>query len=148
MKFLALDVGQRRIGVASCDRFEMTVRPLQVIRAGEQAARELRMLCEREEAEGIVVGLPLSTDGTERDACERVRVFVDRLKTCTSLPIYLEDERHTTQFAAGRLADEGVRKEKRRDLIDAWAAAEILELFLAGRRKRGETYDQQPEPVT
>ncbi len=144
MKFLALDVGQRRIGVASCDRFEMTVQPLCVVRAGASASREIATLIDKEEADAVVVGLPLSTDGSERDACERVRSFVESLKAQTSRPVFLEDERHTTQYAAGRLAEEGVRKEKRRGMIDAWAAAEILELFLAGRRQRGEAVDTLP----
>ena len=146
MKFLALDVGQKRIGVATCDRLELTVRLHSVVPAGKESGKAIARLAEEEGVDALVVGLPLSMDGQERDACQRVRVFIAGLQNQVALPLFTEDERLTTCIAQDRLIEAGIPRQKWRLMIDAASAAEILDNFLAARRARGERPEQMPEP--
>ncbi|MFZ2959867.1 MAG: Holliday junction resolvase RuvX [Candidatus Ozemobacteraceae bacterium] len=143
MKFLALDVGKRRIGVASCDRLEIAANPHSIIPGGREAMASIVRLVETEGAEGLVVGLPLSMDGTERTACAWVREFIERLTPMISVPIYLVDERYTTKIAEASLIEAGKRREQRRDLRDAVAAALILQTFIDRRRFEDESRKHQ-----
>ncbi|HNW33600.1 MAG TPA: Holliday junction resolvase RuvX [Candidatus Ozemobacteraceae bacterium] len=135
MKFIALDVGSKRIGVASCDRLEIAASPHSVIPAGRNAPAAVARLLETEEADGIVIGLPLSLDGSEHGEASRiVRAFVERLQPLITVPLELVDERFTTNIAVNSLIEAGMRREKRRDIRDAVSAALILKSFLDRRR--------------
>ena len=138
MKYIALDVGMKRIGVASCDKLEMAASPHSVVPANNKAPAIIAKLIVDEEAAGVVVGLPLSMDGQERDACEMARRFVAKLEPLVTVPIVLVDERLTTKIAEYSLIESGMRREKRREIRDAVSAALILKSFLDGRRFRGE----------
>lgn len=142
MKFLAIDIGKKRIGVASCDRLELAATPHSFVPADKLAPSAIVRLLETEEADGLVVGLPLSMDGTERDACERVRSFMGRLRPLLRVPFWFVDERLTTKIAEASLIEADVRREKRRELRDSVAASLILQQFLDCRRA-GQTL--QPE---
>ena len=87
MKILALDVGQKRIGVATCDRLEIAASPFCVVKAGKTAVEEVTKIIDREGAEAVVIGLPVSFDGVERESCERARFFKNELEKRTALPI-------------------------------------------------------------
>jgi len=134
MKFICLDVGTKRIGVASCDALEIAASPLSVIPADKKAPSTVAGLIEREFASGVVVGLPLSTDGTERESCKMVRDFIAKLKPLLKVPIETFDERFTTKIAEASLIEAGMRREKRRDIRDAVSASLILQSFLDLRR--------------
>ncbi len=138
MKFLALDIGHKRIGVASCDRLEVAANPHSVIPAGAAAAAAVSKLVESEEADGVVVGLPLSLDGKERESCEMARRFIARLKPLVKVPIMTFDERMTSRIAESSLIEAGMRREKRKEIRDAVSAALILKTFLDVRRVKGE----------
>ena len=71
MKILALDIGKKRIGVATCDRLEIAASPFCVVKAGKTAVEEVVKILDRESAEAVVIGLPVSFDGVERESCER-----------------------------------------------------------------------------
>lgn len=143
MKFIALDVGSKRIGVASCDRLEIAASPHSVIPAGKDAAAAVAKLIETEEADGLVVGLPLSLNGDEHGEASRiVRAFIERLKPLIAVPLELVDERFTTNIAVNSLIEAGMRREKRRDIRDAVSAALILKSFLDHRR-----FANPPEPA-
>jgi len=145
MKFIALDVGSKRIGVASCDRLEIAASPHSVIPAGRNAPAAVAKLLETEEADGIVVGLPLSLDGGEHGEASRiVRAFIERLQPLIKVPLELVDERFTTNMAVNSLIEAGMRREKRRDIRDAVSAALILKSFLDRRRSARPV---EPEPV-
>jgi len=139
MKFIALDIGMKRIGVASCDKLEMAATPHSVVPANGKAPAAIAKLVVDEEAQGIIVGLPLSMDGQERESCEMARRFVAKLEPLVKVPITLVDERLTTKIAEYSLIEAGMRREKRREVRDAVSAALILKSYLDGRRFRGET---------
>lgn len=138
MKFVALDVGEKRIGVATCDRLEITASPHSVIPAGSKAPGAVAKLVEQENAAGVVVGLPLSLDGQERTACDMARRFIAKIEPLIKVPVYQVDERMTTKIAEASLIEAGMRREKRRELRDAVSAALILKTFLDQRRNKGE----------
>ena len=139
MKYIALDVGVKRIGVASCDKLEMAATPHSVVPANNKAPAIIATLVVEEEAAGVIVGLPLSMDGKERESCEMARRFVAKLEPLVTVPIVLVDERFTTKIAENSLIEAGMRREKRREVRDAVSAALILKSYLDGRRFRGET---------
>lgn len=136
MKFVALDIGTKRIGVATCDRLEVAATPHSVIPAGKQAPTQVAALVVREEAEGVVVGWPVSLSGQEGENCRWVREFVDRLRPLLTVPLEMADERFTTSLAEASLIEAGLRRERRKELRDAVSAALILKSFLDARRHR------------
>jgi len=136
MRILALDVGERRIGTAICDPDERLAVPLGVIeRQGREAdVQSVLALAEQEEVGALVVGLPLSLDGSKGPQARRTEAFARQLSARTSLPVELWDERLSTaeaeRYAAAR------PRRGRRGTSDALAAAIILQGFLDARRAR------------
>lgn len=137
MKILALDIGKKRIGVATCDRLEIAASPFLVVKAGKTAVAEIVALLKKAEIERVVIGLPVSLDGTEREPCERARYFKNELEKQTNLPIEFFDERLTTKIAEASLIEAGMRREQRREVIDAVAASLILRSYLEYRKNTG-----------
>lgn len=137
MKILALDIGKKRIGVATCDRLEIAASPFCVVKAGKTAVEEVTKILDREGAEAVVIGLPVSFDGVERESCERARFFKNELEKRIVLPISFFDERFTSKIAEASLIESGMRREDRRDVIDAVAASLILRSFIEFRRNQG-----------
>lgn len=125
VRYLALDVGDRRIGVAAADAEHGIATPLRTIRRRDQASdvRAVKDVADSERAQRIVIGLPLTLAGEEGHQALRVRRFADAC-VAAGLDVELYDERHTSTEAA-RL---GARD------IDAAAAAILLEDFLRSRR--------------
>ena len=126
MRYLALDVGDRRIGMAVGDDAHGLVRPLRTLARRNLAAdiAAVRKIAHDEEVEALVIGLPLTLRGAEGHQAQRVRRFADACGEL-ALPVELYDERHTTSEAALRGA---------RD-TDAGAATILLEDFLAQRAR-------------
>ena len=141
MRFVGLDVGERRIGIAVSDVTGTLARPVGVLRpsgleadALDVVATEIARLADEEDGVGaIVVGLPRRLDGTRSDMTPRVEQFARQLATKTSLPVALQDERLSSREAESRLAlrDKDWRSRKAR--LDAAAAAVILQDYLDGR---------------
>ena len=130
MRILALDLGERRIGVAVSDALGCLARPLKVLRrkshdidtaAIEELVRELQ-------AEQLVVGYPRSLSGSVGPQAERVQRYVDRLRERLQVPVILWDERLSTAHAERLVREAG--KRVRRESIDAAAAAVILQSYL------------------
>lgn len=126
MRYLALDVGDRRIGLAVGDDAHGLVRPLRTLqrRSLVTDVEALGKIARDEEVGTLVVGLPLTLRGEEGHQAERVRRFADACAEL-SLPVELYDERHTTSEAAIRGATD----------LDAGAATILLEDFLAQRMR-------------
>lgn len=137
MKILALDVGKKRIGVATCDRLEIAATPYSVVKAGKNAVAEVLKIISREEVEGIVIGLPVSFDGVERESCTLARYFKNELAAVSDLNIEFFDERLTSKIAETSLIECGFRREERKTKIDAVAASIILQGYLKNRKSRG-----------
>lgn len=140
MKYLAIDLGDRRTGLAVGDLATGMALPLEVvtldIRAGGGEAL-LAALVERVKEHapaGLVVGLPLNMDGTEGPRARGVRQFADQLARRTGLPLHFQDERLTTAEADWRMARTGMTRAQKKDRRDALAAAALLADYLAARR--------------
>ena len=125
MRVLAIDHGDVRAGTAICDPSGTIVRPLGVISPPDPA--EAASLATEEGAELIVVGLPVSLDGAEREQAGAARAFADAIAELASVPVEIYDERLTTRMAA-ETARGGASAPS-----DALAAAHLLESFLLSR---------------
>ncbi len=129
MRYLAIDLGQKRTGLAICDAGEMIASPLCVITDQSSLISRVKKIIAAEEAGAIVVGLPLNMDGSEGDPVKNIRKFANELAKEVDLPIHFQDERLTSFDAEQKLAGEFTRKKKKKRL-DAIAAASILQAFL------------------
>jgi putative Holliday junction resolvase len=130
MRYLAIDYGAKRTGVAICDPSETIVSPLEVIEGQKNLLDRIIQLVETEGVGAIVVGLPLNMDDSIGPQAELAFQFAEQLKEHLSIPVYFQDER-LTSFAAEQKSAylKSARKNKRKPL-DAVAAAQILEVFL------------------
>ena len=129
-RLLALDLGTKRVGLAVCDELRLTVRPLPAIerRSWKDLLNQVREKVRSFEARALVIGLPLNLDGTEGAAAAQARETAEKFRLSLDLPVYLEDERLTTEEARSRLQSNG-----QRDIdphVDSAAAAIILQDFL------------------
>jgi len=126
---LALDVSKRAIGVAGADAGWRLATALRTIRRRRwaQDLAQLKAVLQEREAGALVIGWPLNMDGSEGPRCQAVRAFAARLDAELGLPILLWDERLST-FAAEEAADQAaLRTIKRAALLDALAAATVLQ---------------------
>ena len=134
MRILALDVGDVRIGLAISDALGITANPLDTyVRAKndeEYDAKTLAKLAEEKGVQRIVLGLPLNMDGTEGDRVVKTRAFAELLSKYTAIPLDYQDERLTTVTAEHVLIEQGMRREKRKTVIDRVAATIILRCYL------------------
>lgn len=133
---LGFDVGSKLIGVAVGNRITQSARALGVVpmRDGQPDWVELDRLQREWLPVGLVVGLPLTLDGAEQPASKLARRFADSLHKRYGIAPALMDERHSSREAAGRFADaraSGLKRRRDGALIDAEAAAVILERWLA-----------------
>jgi putative Holliday junction resolvase len=136
VRILAVDFGDKRVGIAVCDVTESATRALPTIprRSDVQAAADVAARAAAEGAEWIVVGLPLNMDGTEGAAAARARRFAERVAQRTDVVVTLADERRTTVEAERKLLNLDVGRARRRQRRDAVAAALLLESVLEERR--------------
>lgn len=132
-KYLGLDVGDVRIGVAKSDIMGILATPLEVIRRNEQdPVKRIKELLKTENTNGIVVGIPKSLDGTIKRQVEKVNEFIEELKkSIDGLEIFTVDERYTTVEAEHYLRNYSKKNPReRRQIVDMVAAAIILQKFL------------------
>jgi putative holliday junction resolvase len=143
MVIVALDVGQARIGVAASDVSEALASPHSVIRRTSNAAAfdAVARIVAETGAELVVVGLPVSLDGTLHGQAQSVQTFAEKLRRRLPVPLVFADETLSTWRAEELLRASGVRPERIRERIDAAAAAVILQEYLDARRKRAATPD-------
>ncbi len=129
MRSLALDVGDKRIGVALSDPLGILASPLTIIdRADDRTdIAAILEIIEKNQVELVIVGLPLSLDGTLGSQAEKVKNFTEKLRLSTSVPIEYRDERLST-VTARQLMRSAKKDSKARD--DAMAAMVILQSYL------------------
>ena len=167
-RLMALDVGEARIGVALSDAGGLLASPYTTLRVARDEAATwaaIQQLIEETEAQGLVVGLPVSLDGELHAQAERIIAFTERLKAHISLPVTFWDERLSTVEAERLLAEQGESSRERRQRqwgkdgkggqhrghrshrgkrrarheIDALAAAVILQGYLDEHAEERET---------
>ena len=136
-RYVAFDIGDRRIGVAISDPFNTYALPSQTyFRKGfKEDVEAIAQIASSKGATVIICGLPVNFDGTEAVQTEKTRGFIDALKEKTAIPVICEDERFTTKMAHETLISEGMRREKRKNYVDALAAANILDGYLSKLKK-------------
>ncbi len=138
MRYLAVDYGTKRVGLAVCDELEFGAYPLVTITRSRSLRHDLEEIARRaakEEAGGIVCGLPVNADGTHGPSAQAATQFAASLRKYTPLPITLHDEFLTTWEAQEELIAADVSRQKRRAIIDQMAAVKLLESFLRARRE-------------
>jgi putative pre-16S rRNA nuclease len=136
MRVLAIDVGQRRIGLAISDASGTLARPLATLTVSPATALDsvvheiARLAGEDDGVSEIVVGMPVRLDGSVSDQTNRVAAFVDALRTRTVVPVRVADERLTSREAESRLSVNERDWRKRKLSLDAAAAAIFLQDYL------------------
>ena len=132
-RYLALDVGSKRIGVAVSDELGLTAQPVLTLerrRNTREDLRSLARLCRRFDVVGIVVGNPLHLSGDLSPRALKTQVFAAELGVLAGLPIHLWDERLTTREAHNMLYEAGHARSEHRRIVDQVAATLILQSFL------------------
>lgn len=131
-RYIAFDIGNKRIGIAVSDPFGSMALPVETYHRKniEEDVKYLVLAAEGRSVSGIVCGLPLNVDGTHSEQTERTLYFVERLKQATRLPVEFQDERYSTMEAHRVLISEDMSREKRKKFVDAIAATFILEDYL------------------
>ena len=135
-RVLALDVGDRRIGLALSDLSGSLARTAGVVvrRGPRKDVEAVQETVRREGAIQVVVGLPLSLSGSVGPQAQSVLGFVERLREVLSVPVDTWDERYSTVEAEAILRGQGVKSRKIRERVDEVAAATILQTYLDARR--------------
>ena len=134
---VAVDLGDARIGVAACDADGTVAYPVTMVRAGPDEIAGLLSVVREYGPIEVLVGLPRSMTGGEGPAAVRARERAERLARAVGVPVRLVDERLSTVTAARKLRAGGRKAREQRDVIDAAAAAAILEQALALERAQG-----------
>src|SRR5262249_46574763 len=131
-RLVALDVGDKRIGVAISDALRLTAQPLGTIER-QSLARDcsaIEELLKTYDVEKIIAGLPLNSRGEEGEQADRVRHFCERLIKETGRVVVYQDERLTTAEGERMLIESGIRRNRRKEVRDRVAAALILQAWL------------------
>ena len=138
-RYVAFDIGDKRIGVAISDPFNTYALPSQTYhRKGfKEDVTALVSIAKEKGATTIVCGLPVNFDGSEALQTQKTERFLSALREATDIPIVCEDERFTTVMAHETLISEGMRREKRKSYVDALAAANILDGYLQKINHKG-----------
>ena len=132
-RYLALDVGSKRIGIAVSDELGLTAQPVLTLERRRNPREDLRSiarLCRRYAVVSIVVGNPLNLTGENNPQAAKVQAFAAGLGELTGLPIHLWDERLTTHEAHQLLYEAGHARQDHRRVVDQVAATLILQSFL------------------
>ncbi len=144
MKIIALDVGNVRIGVAISDELEMGAYPLMTYTRVGSLKRDvaaIQAVVAEQEADAILVGLPVSLDGGEGLQAQKTRVFGDALARVVRLPMAYWDESMTSVDAEEQLIALDYSRQKRKAVLDQWAAKILLQSYLEHRKDSNASRD-------
>jgi putative Holliday junction resolvase len=141
MRILGLDVGERRIGVAVADEGVRVALPVAVVERGKPPADldAIARLVQEQGAEAVVIGLPISLNGSLGRQAQAVKAFGQELAARLALPIEYWDERLSTVEAERRLASAGRRGPKAKARRDAAAAAIVLQSYLDSQARGSQS---------
>jgi putative Holliday junction resolvase len=137
MRWLSIDHGTKKLGLAFCDELELLASPYEVWpMEGEATLIRLAKLAKAEGVQGLLVGLPRHKDGAESGTAPLARAFGEELAARANLPLRFLDEHLTSMEAERLLAQRGVKPKDRKAKLDAAAAAVLLQEWLEERRGR------------
>ena len=143
MRWLGIDHGTKKIGLAFSDELEILASPFEVWPQEEDRTLDrLARLCREEGVQALCLGLPRHKDGAESATAPAARAFGEALAARTGLPLRFVNEHLSSAEAERLLRERGVKAEKRKRLLDAAAAAVILGELLEERRSRGLPADR------
>lgn len=136
MRYLAIDHGTRRMGIAISDELKMIAQPLEFIASEPFGAFLVRLkeLIAEKQVELVLIGMPRNMDGTYGPAAQKVQEFIAALQPELPVPIKALDERLTSAQANRVLLQGNVRRADRKQKVDAMAAAILLQSFLDSRQ--------------
>lgn len=136
MRILAIDYGQKRVGLALSDRLGITAQPFKTIinESREELIDELAEIIKANDVTEVVIGLPLHMNGTEGERAEKSRVLAAELETALNIPVYLQDERLSSAEVEKVMLAGDLSRRKRRAKRDKLAASIILRTYLAKRK--------------
>lgn len=143
-RILALDVGEKRIGLSVSDPAGITAQPAGfLIRSAriDEDIRKIREIAEKHEAKLIVVGLPKMLNGSSSPQTRKVEDFISELREHSDIPVKTWDERLTTTSAEASLIESGMRRKARRRVIDSVAAQIMLQHYLDCHRNQDISID-------
>lgn len=135
-RFLAIDYGRKRIGLAHGDDDTRIAFPHATIDGRNEATRDARLVTDegvKLDADEFVVGLPINMDGTEGEQAALTRRFADELSRLSGKRVHLQDERLSSDAAHEALDTAGIRGKDRKRLTDRLAARQILQTFFDDR---------------
>jgi putative Holliday junction resolvase len=144
MRYLAIDYGTKRTGLAICDSGETIASPLTVIQGQKELLKKIAEVVETENVEAVVLGLPLNMTGSESAQTKLVFKFAEQLKDYLHIPVHFQDERLSSFSAEEKLTSAKFTRGKKRKRLDAVAAAEILEAFLEQKTPRNSAGTDTP----
>ena len=130
MRYLAIDYGKKRTGLAICDFSETVVSPLMVLEKQKHLISKILEAVKEEQVDAVVLGLPLNMDDSYGPQAKIILSFAEQLKRKLHIPIHLQDERLSSFSAEEKLNTANLKPKKKKKRLDAVAAAEILESFL------------------
>lgn len=139
LRYLALDVGTKRIGIAVSDELGLTAQPVLTLerrRNPREDFRSIARLCRRYDVAAIVVGNPLGSDGQNTPQALKIQSFARELGELAKLPIHLWNERLTSHEAHQILYEAGHARQTHSQLVDQVAATLILQSFLDDQHAR------------
>ena len=148
-RILALDVGEKTIGVAVTDETQSMAFPENTLWRQEGKKRDmaaLRELIARYNPAAIIVGYPLMMSGAAGIQTEKIEAFIASLRNNVRIPIIRQDERLSTREAERVLTQSGRRREERKRDVDSLAAALILQSYLDRQKTREEGKGEREEP--
>jgi putative holliday junction resolvase len=136
-RILALDLGQKRVGLALCDELLISITRLNpILRTNwKQLLVDVVHIVQQQNVKALVIGFPLSLDGTSDSAAIAARQTAENFARSLSIPVFLQDERLTSVAAAEQLREAGHNPREVAQLIDSEAAAIILADFLDSKTK-------------
>lgn len=120
--------------MAVCDPAETMAFPFDVLQGPKNLIERIEQVVAGEHIDAIVLGLPLNMDGSQGPQAQEVMAFAERLRRRVRVPVHFQDERLSSFGAQEKLQAIGLSKARRRERLDALAAAEILQAFLDGRK--------------
>jgi putative Holliday junction resolvase len=137
-RYLGIDYGEKRVGIAVSDPTLTLAQPLKTIKYSREKdlLKEILLLISEKDIQKVVIGLPLTMKGTESLKTQEVRKFGEKLKSLTSVTVVFFDERLSTKIAHHYLQQMGKKPSRSRDIVDQMAAQEILQIYL-DKEKRG-----------
>ncbi len=130
MRYLGIDYGEKRIGIAISDPLRLTAQPLSFIPNSGNVIDQFKKVLLDYEVEGFVLGLPKNREGGDSLKCQEVREFGEKLTTALGIKLIYWDERFSTVAVSRHLIAADVSRKKRKNIIDSQAAMFILQGYL------------------